>query len=279
LTLANVRARCLVQGGLVTLEPLSADMAGGHQNGSLVIDTRPAVTSYRLRTKMDRADANQVLSATTSLKQKIFGLLSAQGDVRIAPKPGEEMAQALSGTFGLQLANGKIAGVNLVNEMAGLAKLLGFRKQGEAVTNILGLSGNWAIANGVADTHDLKMNFDGGSLAAAGTVNLATQAIQMKLTTTMNRAFTDQFSGNQIGGLLTTALTDKNGELIIPSIVTGTFSKPVFAPDTAEMARLRVQSVVPTSAADAVDKIGGAVDAIRKGDAKSVLDIFKRKKQ
>jgi AsmA-like C-terminal region len=188
------------------------------------------------------------------------------------------MAQALNGTFGLRLTNGNLAGFNLVNEMAGIAKLLGFRKQGEAVTNILGLSGNWAITNGLADTRDLKMNFDGGSLTAAGSVNLANQAIRMKLTTTMNRAFTDQFSGNQIGGLLTTTLTNKNGELIIPSIVSGTMSSPTFAPDPAEMARLRVQGVVPANARDAVDKVGGAIEAIRKGGAQGVLDFFRSKK-
>jgi uncharacterized protein involved in outer membrane biogenesis len=275
-TLSAVQATCGLKDGVVTLDPLVADVAGGHQVGSLVIDTRGATTAYALRTRMEHADANQVLSSTTSLKQIVFGLLTADADVRFAARPGEELAKSMGGTFGLKLADGKLAGVNLVNEMAGIAKLLGFRKQGEAVTNILGLTGNWAITNGVAETRDLKMAFDGGSLTAAGTVNLATQAIQMKLTTTMTRAFADQFTGNRIGGLLTTALTNKNGEIVIPANVSGSLAKPMFTPDAAEMARLRVQSVVP-SASEAASKIGGAVEAIRKDGAKGLLDIFKKK--
>ena len=273
LTLRNIQTKCNVKDGVIVLDPLTTELAGGRQTGALTIDTRPANTTYALRTKVDRVDANQLLSATTSLKQMLFGLLAAEADLRYAPKPGEQLGRSLNGTVGLRLTEGKLAGINMVNEMAGLAKLLGFRKQGEAVTNILGLSGNLQLKDGLASTNDLKMTFDGGSLAAAGSVNLADQSVNMKLTTVMSRAFTEQFASNKIGGLLTTALTNKNGELVIPSLVSGSMAKPLFAPDAAEMAKLRVQGIVPNLAPGA-GNVAGAIEAAKKGGAKGVLEAI-----
>ncbi len=312
LVLQNVRADADIREGVITLDPLTAEMFGGKQVGTVTIDTRAETTTYALRAKLERVDANQLLSSTTSLKQKIFGLMAASSNLRFAPKPGEDIARSLNGTLSMQLFNGKLAGINLVNQMAGLAKLAGFRQSGEAVTNILGLTGNLQLDNGVAQTNDLKLTFDGGSLAGAGTVNLVDQAISMKVTTVMSKGFSGQFTENKIGGLLTSVLANKNGELVIPAIISGSFAAPRFAPDAAEIAKLRVQGLAGGGAAgliDAATKGGGAkgiLDAItgrgqnqqngpqqngqqgdqkggsesqpRQDPAQSIIDLFKKKK-
>jgi len=42
-----------------------------------------------------------------------------------------------------------------------------------------------------------------------------------------------------------TALANKQGVFVIPVLVTGTFSNPTFAPDIQQIARMRVNGLVP----------------------------------
>jgi len=54
--------------------------------------------------------------------------------------------------------------------------------------------------------------------------------------------------GTGVGGYLTTALANKNGELVVPLIVTGTFEKPRFAPDLGKIAQMKLENLAPTLA-------------------------------
>ena len=42
-----------------------------------------------------------------------------------------------------------------------------------------------------------------------------------------------------------TALANNQGELVIPALVTGTFSKPKFEPDVQQMAQMKLKGLIP----------------------------------
>lgn len=280
--LKQVRSDISIERGVLRLDPLTADLFGGKQSAEIVVDTNKEPASYSLRTKMNQVDANQLLTATTPLRQLLFGNLAADADLTFSPKPGEPFAKGLSGTFGLKLADGKLSGVSIMNEMANVAKLLGYRRQGEVLTNILKLSGNLHFQNGIANTEDLKMDFDSGSLAGKGVINLVDQTLNMRVTTVLAKAISDQFGGNKIAGILTSALQNSKGEIVIPSLVSGTAIKPIFSPDAKEIARMRVEGLMPTAKdpASMVKGVSGAIDAGRQGNVQGILDsISGRKKQ
>jgi hypothetical protein len=62
----------------------------------------------------------------------------------------------------------------------------------------------------------------------------------------LSKEFSEEAGGTNIGGYLTTALANKNGELVVPLIVTGTFEKPRFAPDLGKIAQMKLENLVPT---------------------------------
>ncbi|MBL8233245.1 MAG: hypothetical protein JNL98_32400, partial [Bryobacterales bacterium] len=186
------------------------------------------------------------------------------------------------GTLQMRLAEGKLSGVSIMNEMARIASLMGYRRQPEVVTNILKLSGAMKLENGVANCENLLMEFDGGTLGGAGMVNLVDQSLNLKVTTVLAKAISDQFTGNKIGGLLTSALQNSKGEIVIPSLVSGTAPKPLFTPDAKQLAKMRTEGLLPTAKDPAamVGTVGGAIEAGRKGSVQGVLDaITGRKKQ
>jgi hypothetical protein len=131
------------------------------------------------------------------------------------------------------------------------------RKNAQAMTNVAKLSGNFNVTNGVAETNNLQAAIDGGTLAAAGTVNLATQALNMHLTAVLDKNVTQQVGGNSIGGFMQTALANSRGELVMPVIVTGTFDQPQFAPDLQKIAEMKMNNMLPN-----LGNPGGAVSGI-----------------
>jgi hypothetical protein len=87
---------------------------------------------------------------------------------------------------------------------------------------------------------------EGGTLAAAGAVNLVDQSLNMRLTAVLSKSYSQQVGGNQIGGFMNTALANNNGELVLPVLVTGTFSQMHFAPDVQAIAQMKMNNLLPS---------------------------------
>ena len=85
-------------------------------------------------------------------------------------------------------------------------------------------------------------------MAAQGIANLADQTLNMKVVAVLSKAFTSKVGGSGVGGFMQTALANKNGELVMPVLVTGSFQKPRIAPDLQTIARMKMENLLPTGA-------------------------------
>ncbi|MBS1829115.1 MAG: AsmA family protein [Acidobacteria bacterium] len=268
LALSNVRSQASLDKGILRLDPITADLFGGQQRGAITVNLQGENATYGIQTKLEKVQANELVSATTNLKNLLYGMMAAEANLNVAPKPGADIARSLNGTLQFKLNDGKLTGVSILNEMAKIGKFLGYSPKSELVTNILALAGTIKIANGTASTDNLTLAYDGGSLAAQGDIGLADSTLRMKLISTLAKQVGDQFGGNKIGGYLNTALANTKGELIIPCLVSGTTAKPIFTPDAAEFARLKVSSLTsPTGIAGTVQ---GVIEAGKTGGGKGV---------
>jgi AsmA protein len=213
---------------------------------------------------MEQVDANQLLTATTSLKQTLYGLLATNADLQFAARPGEDIARTLSGSMNLKLAQGKLAGVNLMNEVASVGRFLGFRKSADVTTNVVDLTGDLKIVDGVARTDNLRMALLDGSALGTGMMNLVDQSLDMKLLVTLHKGLSNQVGGSKIGGFMTTAFANENGELVVPVAISGTFARPRVLPDAGRMAQSRLKTLVPGGATNVNEAVGGIVDLFRR---------------
>ena len=265
--MTGVRAKCALDNGIVRLDPVSARLFGGDQTGAIEVDTRGAQSGYAVRAHLTKVDANQLLSSTTSIRQLLFGNLSGDIDVKASPRPNQDIANALNGSVRFQMTDGKLAGVHLLNEAASIAKVLGFAKAPEPVTNILKLSGTVRIDNGIANTDDLALALDGGSVAAAGSIGLADQQLKLRLTTVLGKELMQRTGSPQIAGLMSTVLANAKGELVVPSLVSGTLAKPRFMPDPERIAKMKLEGLLPSSndPRSAATKIQGILGQVLGG--------------
>ncbi len=245
IALTQVKANFKFAGGVLFLDPVSAGVFGGQLAGTVAMDTRAGQSSVTAKAKLIKVDASQLLAATTSVKN-VSGSLSGNADLKLAPPPGQEPARGLNGTVQILLTDGRLAGIQLLNEMASLGKFLGAAHKPEPFTNIQKLAGTLHILNGVATTDDLELDFDGCRMAATGSAGLADQVLNMKVTTVLAKDTSQTAGGSQVGGFMSTVMGNSKGELVVPAIVTGTFQKPHFAPDMERIARMKLSGLLPT---------------------------------
>jgi hypothetical protein len=176
--------------------------------------------------------------------------------------------------------------------------MLGIHEANQGATTINRLTGNIAIKNGTARTNDLQALLDIGNLGIAGTADLVSQALNLRVTAVLSKEFSQKAGGTSIGGYARTALANKQGELVIPADVKGTFQHPQFAPDLQQMAQMKLKGLVPdfnnpTAAVsgllgDLLGKQGGTQAQPQQGTPpknapqnplQQLQDIFGKKKQ
>lgn len=270
LELTKANAKVMLDRGVIRLSPVTAQLYGGTQTGVIVIDTRPTPSTYTVNTKLANVDANKLLSSMSSLKQTLFGVLMANADTRFTGSTSgnsADTARSLNGRLSLNLQNGKLAGIDMLNTLASIGKFLNLTKQAEPFTNIAKLTGDFDVRNGVARTENLLAAIDGGTLGAKGEVDLASQTINMVATAVLSQQMAQQAGGTGIGGYLTTALANNKGELVMPVLITGSLTSPKVAPDYQTIAKMKLQNVLPTGGnASSITGILGAITGGRKQD-------------
>jgi len=288
-TLTNLKATLDLAKGVLRLDPVTAGIFGGQEAGAFTADLREASPTFTVKVKLTSVDSNQLLSATSSVKNIISGPLSGNFDLRFISKENQNIATTLNGVAQMQMGPGRIAGIQILNEMANIGRFMGYTNKQEAYTNINKVSGSLNIQNGVATTNDLLVDLGGGKLAGAGTMGLVDQALKLKVTATLTKEYAQKNGFGQASGLLSTVLSNQRGDLVLPAIVSGTFVQPKFAPDAEQMAKLKLSGLFGSGGSGVkglIDSFTGKPpdpnatpgDATSQGTVNDLLNQFRKKK-
>ena len=269
--LTNLSASLSMRKGVATLDPVRATLYDGQFEGVITADTNLTPTRVEVRSKMERVDSERLIAAATPLRKVLTGALFSNADLRFSPGPGkDDLAKSLNGTMSLKLDNGKLLAMSVLGEVGKVAQFLNKSNpvQGQ-VTPFLGLTGDIRLTGGVASTDNLALNLDVGTVAVSGTMNLVNESLNLKMVTTLSRAYTEQMGGTRVGGYLTAAVVNQKGEMVVPTLISGTFSAPRVMPDAAAMAKLKVQQIIPGLAKPGAlnEGLGGVLDLF-KGEKK-----------
>jgi AsmA protein len=276
--LNNVKATVTLANGLLRLDPVTAAIFGGQQSGTIIADFGAITPAYSVKATMSNVDANQLLSSTTSLKNVLSGALSGNADLQFLSKPNEDIAKTLNGKIQVQMGQGRLAGIQILNEVASIGHFLGYSQKSDAFTNIVKLTGSLNIQNGLASTNDLFMDIGGGTLSGAGTIGLVDQSLKLRVMTVLGKDLAQKsVLPGQIGSVFNTVLANQQGELVVPMLVTGTFAQPKFAPDAEQLGKLKLRGLLPTATnpasstsgiKDLVEAITGKQSTTKQGEAK-----------
>jgi AsmA protein len=191
-----------------------------------------------------------------------------------------EIMRTLSGTIDLDFNNVKYSGANVSQQLAAIAGFLNANPASQSpagVTNISKMAGKILVKNGIAETNNLQARLDIGNAGAVGIANLVDNTLNLRVTAVLSRSVSQKVGGNSIGGFMQTALANKQGELVVPVLVTGTFSNPTFAPDVQQIAQMKVKGLVPNF--DDPASITGTLQSLLGGPRNFGLDSQSPEKQ
>jgi uncharacterized protein involved in outer membrane biogenesis len=182
--------------------------------------------------------------------EKISGAGTPSLDLRAAgpvqAMTSDELTKALNGTLNLNFNNVRYSGTDIAYQLASIGGFLRPGEKDQGSTNISRMTGNIAITSGIAQTTNLLAVLDLGNISVTGSANLVNQALNLRTTAVLSKDFSQRVGGTGVGGYMNTALSNTQGELVIPAILTGTFENPKFAPDLQKIAQMKLKGLVPS---------------------------------
>jgi len=229
----------------------------GNWSGDFVLDASRSTPSLQIEALADSIAAQEMLTALTGFKN-LSGLGDVHLDLSSEGNSLKSLIGGLDGKFESDLNHGALKGLNLaklVRDGSNLRDLLAsgsltiasFRDafSPEAETDFSNFIGNLEFSNGVASITNLSIDNPVVGITGAGSIDLATRTLDIRLTPRVNVAATG--AGSTLG----------LGNIPIPVRVYGNWSSVQFGLDgsavQAELtARLRRQA-----AGEIADRIGG----------------------
>ena len=158
----------------------------------------------------------------------------------------DQIVKALNGTINVNFNNVRYAGIDVSHQILSMIGSSKAPQKDQGFTNVQKMTGTILVKNGIAQTNNLQAALDIGNVGATGTANLASQTLNMQLNAVLSKAFTQQVGGTGVGGYMSTALANNQGELVVPATVTGTFQNPKVMPDVQKMAQMKLKGLIPT---------------------------------
>jgi AsmA protein len=234
--------KATLAGGKLTIDAPGLKAYGGGGSVNLVIDASGPVPAYRLTLALADLDAYPFLRdvaefTTIEGKAALAAELSASGDNERA------MVSSLNGTANFGFTDGALRGLNVANMLRTLTTgiLTGWQFKQEAKTVFNKFGANFKIANGQAQTDDLRMTGPLVSIGGAGTVDVPAQRLKFRVNPFMLASVEGSGGKNSMLGFP------------VPIAVTGPWDNPSIYPDIVGVLEN------PVAAYQQLDKLGGGL--------------------
>lgn len=204
--------------GLITLEPLSANLYDGTVTVTGKIDVRGDIPKMQLKKVLQGVEMGPLFVDMTG-KEEISGRANLQADVVTRGLTKKELTRNANGTLSLSLADGRIARLQILQTIRLAKALLDKQPLPPAAsaqpTGFATLTASGKLTNGVFRNNDLLAESDLMKVTGKGTVDLVNEQIDYLLTVYL----TDRIERDRKTGLVDL------GNTAIPYRIKGSFTK------------------------------------------------------
>ncbi len=166
-----------------------------------------------------------------------------------------DLVRTLTGNGHILVKDGKIEGINLMQEAATLLKVVGVSLDQVKATAFSTIESEFAVKQGVVAVQRLLMDSHDFQATGGGTIGLD-QSLNLKLNLNLSHALSQKIAG----GSPIARVALNNGRLSLPLLITGSTHAPTYDLDTKMFAK-KVKEQVK-------EKVTGAIGELLKGSAK-----------
>lgn len=218
-------------------EPISFGLHGGTGGGRLQIDLSHSEPSVSFSVQLEQVNANQLLSANTGSKDRLFGNLQVSLQLETTGAERNRIFETARGQGTLRLTEGLLGLLNLGREVATINSLVGLPFT-EKDTILEELSSTFQIADGWVRTKDLIIRTPELTLSAVGGISLDGE-LDFEATAAFTPEASQQLSG-PAAGLFGRIFTDSYKRIVIPFDIKSSFLQPQFKLDGGRLVMMRL---------------------------------------
>lgn len=218
-------------------EPISFGLHGGTGGGRLQIDLSHSEPSVSFSVQLEQVNANQLLSANTGSKDRLFGNLQVSLQLETTGAERNRIFETARGQGTLRLTEGLLGLLNLGREVATINSLVGLPFT-EKDTILEELSSTFQIADGWVRTKDLIIRTPELTLSAVGGISLDGE-LDFEATAAFTPEASQQLSG-PAAGLFGRIFTDSYKRIVIPFDIKSSFLHPQFKLDGGRLVMMRL---------------------------------------
>ena len=240
LTLTSVNAKAVVRDGRLVVEPLGAALYGGKVSGRFALDGTGDVPRMVFKQSLDGVETGSLL-ADLAETDRLTGKARFALNLDAAGRTSDEMLEQLNGDMNFELVDGMIRGFNITHTLQSAVALFDRKAPPRADspdTVFQDFRGSATVENGVVRSNDLRAVLPNLDVTGAGSVNLATQALDYRLKAEVPRGEAAEAAG--LG-----KLAGKS----VPVSISGTLADPDVSADVSAIIATQVESLI-------LDKLG-----------------------
>lgn len=213
--LSNVKLALSLAAGKLQIMPFSTDIGGGSLLANLSLDGASTPAPVALDLTVNNAEAGKLLPLLAHSAILSGGRTNLKVNVTGAGNSVRDIMAGLSGKLDFAMGAGNVNNDFARLLLADLFKLVSFGSSGNS-SNLKCVVAHFDIKRGLATTNQLAMETSGATILGKGTINLASEGMNIHLVPHATAA----------------NLTN----LAVPIIIGGTLANPQVVPDAAAIA-------------------------------------------
>ncbi len=257
----NLLVQIKAKNGIFNLDPLKLNMYQGNVSVIANFNVQTKTPASSLNLNVENIQAGPLLRDVLE-KDILEGVTNAQLKLDMSGDDAAMIKKTLNGNGQIRFNDGAIIGIDLAGMIRNVKAAFGLEQKPaqRPRTDFAELDSPFSIKQGLVHTPQTSLKSPLIRIIAAGNANLVTEALDFRVEPKVVGTIKGQGDS-----------ADRSG-LMVPVMVSGTFSKPRFAPDLAGVAKKQLQDTLlgTEKPADLLDK--KKLEEKGKGILKGILN-------
>jgi len=219
--------------GVFNLDPIKLNMYQGNAAGKAALNVAKDTPRSKINLRLNNIQVGPLLQDVME-KDFLVGATDADINLAMVGDDPEKIKKTLNGKGELRFNDGAIVGIDLSAMARNVGAAFGLAKKGEKRprTDFSELMVPFTIKNGVANTPQSSIKSPFIRITAVGTADLVKETLDFRVDP--QAVATIKGQGDEA----------KRSGIMVPILVSGTFSKPTFRPDLSAATKQRIEKEV-----------------------------------
>jgi len=230
-TMSDVNVKVEAKNGIIRVDPFSMSLYGGGLSGKVTVNVQEDTPKIKTIQHLEKVQVGPLLN-DLGYTDRLEGLANFKADISVKGTEPEKIKKTLSGSGEFTFTDGAIIGFDIARMARNLGAALGLSEKEKPRTEFSEVKGNFTVKNGLLDNPRTYLSSPLLRVEGKGKVNLPKEAIDYRVEPKL------------VGTLKGQGDTKGRRGLMVPIVISGTFSDPKFRLDISGISQAEAERFV-----------------------------------